>query len=410
LDYSLRIFKKQHGVSAIGKQCLKEIKNFDEVFFIASRNDVNEVIMVSAIDNSMAGWISQFDEVIIDDADLTENDNILRSITHNTDVIGFAHTCERRGWNKEYIGMFYRQIIQQPSCDYLIGINYMVPHRVTVKNTPDMSECRYDYEIGDYKRDSIENAYIGRRSIMDALSAYNGSKTLYVAESKDQAVIMCATFNDAGINATYIRGSTDYFDKNADVICCHRIPRGVFYDINIECVMLHFSTYSRSRYMRAISIGAQAYPGKSCFELIDFGGNYDRFGDYWSFQNEGLWNSQSRFGGVLETEECFNCGIKIPKIMRVCPFCKKDRAFGMTDFEMDLELLKEDDKSLPPDRWVHAMMHMKTDVKYIISEYIKGYTEYAQKERFLHVIGVLKKDYNLHISPNYYSFVKKFLL
>ena len=104
----------------------------------------------------------------------------------------------------------------------------------------------------------------------------------------------------------------------------------------IETIIVNRATSSVTLWLQMIGRGARTSPGKTHFNLLDFGENADRLGHYTAPQGWGLWHKTTGDGGIAPVKHCGldNNGKKIkgerdkPGCKRmilasytICPFC-----------------------------------------------------------------------------------------
>ena len=91
----------------------------------------------------------------------------------------------------------------------------------------------------------------------------------------------------------------------------------------IECVVINRATASLPLWLQMVGRGSRIAPGKSQFEILDFGGNIDRHG-LWHLDRDWkqiFWNPKKAGLNPAPHRECIGCGALLLASTRTCEYC-----------------------------------------------------------------------------------------
>ncbi|XGV99611.1 MAG: DEAD/DEAH box helicase family protein [Leptolyngbya sp. BL-A-14] len=155
--------------------------------------------------------------------------------------------------------------------------------------------------------------------------------TLMVGATVEQARRQCDRFNQRGIAAEVIVGSTPAHEREAII---ERVRRGITKVIcSVGCLTAGFdlpaisailyvrATKSRALFQQTAGRGSRPYPGKTDYFLLDFGGNLKRFGNPMGFQDYDISQPVQDDDVQPLTKTCPGCQLEVTVFAQICPHC-----------------------------------------------------------------------------------------
>lgn len=330
-------------------------------------------------------WIkNQIDLVIVDEAHIQDFNPVFESgILDGKYTIGFTATPRRTGKMRQ-LALDYDKIISNVTVSQLIQSGHLVSDDYYGVAGANLNSIKYDYSRGDYatsdlfQRFNSPKLYAG--VVRNWLEIAPSTHTLVFCVNIEHAIHTCEEFRKNNVDARFIvskmgkpkepqSGDEDgvwarYEEKmrlyhlykerfgqwsgeRSDIITGFKRRKfPVLINVSmlttgfdcpeIETIVVNRATTSLTLWLQMIGRGARISPGKTHFNLLDFGENADRLGHYTSPQGWGLWHEGVSDGGIPPIKECGidKNGIKIKGLSEkkgcvrmilasytICPFC-----------------------------------------------------------------------------------------
>lgn len=329
-------------------------------------------------------WIEFFktiDLLIIDEAHLQDFNWILESgLFDNKHVIGFTATPKRTGKMRQ-LALDYETIIE--GIPTLELINHEPPYLVLDDyyrfGAPDLHDVQLDSKTGDYKTGSLFQKYNSPTTYSGAVKNYQeitpGTKAICFCVNIEHCIRTAIAFNEVGISAKFIVSkksnpklpdSQDLgkiarynehkrvydlyqanihltgerkeifkdFDNNKFLILINAgIATTGFDQPDIETVIVLRATLSTTLWLQMLGRGSRIFPGKTHFNILDFGNNAERLGNYSEDRLWSLWHEKFEGEGLPPIKTCGvdsmgkpvsnikGCNRPILASYRICPFC-----------------------------------------------------------------------------------------
>jgi len=343
-------------------------------------------------------FLQSIDLVIIDESHIQEFNYLFESgLLDNKHVIGFTATPLRIGKMRQ-IGLDYEKIISTIEVNELIKQGYLVNCDVYDSGAPDLSEVTIDAMKGDFQEKSMFKAF-------NSPKLYAGvTKNYFKNTPNTKAIIFCVNiehvirttleFVKHGVDVKYIvsemsrpldkdrlkvyelykstfqkysgkrKAVFEWFEKSKRGILINAGIATKGYDCpSIETVILNRATISASLYLQMLGRGSRIYPRKSHFNVLDFGGNTERHGNYNEIRNWYIWHEQKKGGGLPPLKECGytsdgieingsgdikkGCRRLILALYTKCPFCEfKYPEKKIIEVDLNLAINKKRFKSI----------------------------------------------------------------
>lgn len=350
-------------------------------------------------------WIlDNIDLVIIDEAHLQDFNAIFEDgVLDNKYVVGFTATPRRTG-NMRQLALDYEEIISTVTVPQLIDAGYLVSDDYYGVAGANLNNIKYDYAKGDYSERDMFSRFNSPKLyagvVKNWLEIARNTHTLVFCVNIEHAIHTCEEFRRNGIDARFIvsrmsrpkepkkiddKGAWARYEEKMRLYELYKDKFGQwsgersiiisefkqkqflvlinvgmvttgFDCTRIETIITDRATTSPTLWFQMIGRGGRIFPGKTHFNLLDFGGNADRLGHYTSPQGWGLWHEGVSEGGIPPVKECgidnkarsiksetIGCKRLILASYTICPFCgfkypkKKIK-------EVDLQTLAYDSK------------------------------------------------------------------
>lgn len=244
-------------------------------------------------------WLSSRSMVVIDEAHLSIFDKVFPYISPSSVVIGASATPYRRGKAVPELCTFYDSIAQGVDTPDLIEQGYLTPAR-TYGIDIDLSGVKL--RGGEY---DLSGVYEENRTYEGVVKNWKrhapATKTLLFAANVEASKRVCMEFCNNGIEARHIDGNTPSAERIATlkwfastpgaVLCNCGILTAGFDQPDIETIILYRATASLPLFLQMCGRGSRLAPGKTHFNILDFGNNIRRLGHWerprkWSLQND----------------------------------------------------------------------------------------------------------------------------
>ncbi len=322
LKSAYRTLRKNHNITA--ELLHPKMKKF---------NPDGKVIiaMVQTLRNRKDIDTSKASLVIVDEAHLTDFDSQIQRF-RNAKKLGLSATPKRKGRVKQLCD-FYTKLISGPSVKDLIQRGFLVGCKAFTFNAIDLSKI--DTFKGDYDERQMfvefDKPTIYTGVVNNWIRLAKDTKTIVFCVNIDHAKKMTAEFLAAGIMAKFVvsvgqdesrkdilkQWSSDEFPVlvNASILTTG------FDEPSLETVVLARATQSEVLYDQMIGRGARTYEGKTHFNLLDFGENLQRFGEYDRARSYSLIHSVRLKKGAPVMKECPSCHAYLLGSLKVCSEC-----------------------------------------------------------------------------------------
>lgn len=332
-------------------------------------------------------WKS-FDVVVIDECHLQEFNPYFEQYAFKgkTIILGFSATPIRTGKQRQ-LALDYQVIIEGLQVPELIKRGKLVSDHYYSTSAPELGHAKYNSK-GDYAESWMFDKF-NKTEIYDGVvenwkNICPNTATLVFCVNIQHVIETCRKFNESGIPAKFVVSDVAKpqvignmsdaqkvrFDKkNAeyenfiDAYCkwsgsresiINQWKRNEFFVLvnagilttgfnrkDIETIVLNRATTSVSLYLQMIGRGSRIYPGKSHFNILDFGGNGERLGYYNQERKWSLVHEQKKSEGTTPVKECgkdnnnkeenkdkipdlngrFGCGAYVFVSAEICPYC-----------------------------------------------------------------------------------------
>ena len=329
-----------------------------------------------------SNWILKDIDLIIIDECHRQDFNYIFSVPGISDkkVIGVTATPQRSGKMRQ-LGLDYESIITTVSVQQLINRGYLVSDDYFGLTGADLNKIKIDKMKGDFSESDMFSRFNSPKLYAGVVDNWEqharNSKTLIFCVNIEHVIHTTEEFQKRGYDARFVvskmsnpkapkEGATDgawvrYEEKmrlynlylesfgiwsgeRRDII--RKFERNEFpilinagilttgYDCpSIETIIVNRATLSVTLWFQMIGRGSRTFPGKTHFNLLDFGDNANRLGHYTSQQLWHLWHDDSSSGeGVAPTKFCGEkhkpdknnnqgCSRLIHASFNICPFC-----------------------------------------------------------------------------------------
>jgi superfamily II DNA or RNA helicase len=326
-------------------------------------------------------FLEGIDLLIIDECHKQEFNWIFEEIPtfKNKYILGFTATPKRGGKSRQ-MGLDYDAIIPTVSVKELIKQGYLVNDDYYGMTSPSMEGVEIDRMKGDYKENQMFQRFNSPQLYSGVVKNYldicPNTKTLVFCVNIEHSIQTCLEFQKSGIDARFIvsdmslpklkESPTDgelsaynerkkIYDKYKDYVGIYSgkreeifkgfednefpilINAGIAttgYDCpDIETIIINRATASVTLLLQMIGRGSRISPGKTHFNILDFGSNCSRLGYYTEDRLWGLWHDEYGGEGLPPVKQCGHdsdgkqitdkkgCKRLILAAYKICPFC-----------------------------------------------------------------------------------------
>lgn len=384
--------------------------------------------------------MQRIDFVIVDEVHRGDHDGLYQYFRKDVWMVGMSATILRSG-NMKQLGDQYSDIVKVVKTQELTDLGFLTPSKNYAFQAPKLDDIDFDRSRGDYNQQQLQKRFMSAEKYAGVISNYQricpGTKALCFTCGIEHCIELCRSFNEAGVSAKYLvserRPDTDKemsgvraklladFESGAFDVLVNISMTDTGVDIpSIETIILDYSTLSYARYIQPAGRGARLSEGKTHFNLLDFGGNIERFGLFESEPVCSLWHSVS-LGGVAPQKECpadkidqngkYGCLRLVPISTVDCPYCQYHWTTNSEEYIVELqEVIKtqiEDNQTIAQFCAEKKLAGWKNT--WILRDIcIKN--KDRQKEAFMEAIGILNTDKGEKISPQFWHFFKREVL
>ena len=258
----------------------------------------------------------------------------IHSAYPNAVHVGLTATPERldgtglSGW--------FEELVTGPSVANLIKEGWLSPYRLFAPGGPDLSAVHS--VAGDYNKKELALAMAKSSVTGDALSHYQkyamGRRAIVFMWSVESSIEMAQKFNEAGIPAEHIDGTTDdaardaaiqgFRDGKIKILCNVEIISEGFDLPAIEAAFLLRPTRSLALYLQQVGRALRPSPGKDEALIFDHAGNCRLHGlpdDEREWTLEGRVKSKKKADGC-PVKQCPKCYAMLPAAAAACKWCE----------------------------------------------------------------------------------------
>lgn len=335
-------------------------------------------------------FFDAFDVVIYDECHKQEfNPYFENKCFQSAYILGFSATPMRSGKQRQ-LAEDYEVMIEGLQVPELIKLGKLVPDRYFGNQHADMKGVRLN-SFGDYQESGMFERFNRRELYAGVVENWQNltpnTSTLVFCVNIQHTIETCKAFNDAGIPAKFLTSDValpvmgegeaakvkydakigeymnyreafrqysgernqivkDWKSNKFKVLCNAGILTTGFNRKDIETIIVNRATTSIPLWLQMVGRGSRIYPGKTHFNILDFGDNAANLGYYNQQRSWALYHEQSKSsGGAPPVKECGKmgekrkidkhgnpgCGCYVFASSRICAFC------GYV-FEQDKEL------------------------------------------------------------------------
>lgn len=327
--------------------------------------------------------------IIVDEAHRNTMTPLIKEINPKW-LIGFTATPHYR-WAK-HLPELYKGIIVGPQIGFLIENKYLAHYTHTIRTAANLTELKI--KNGEFTEES-QNKVFGSRQMYDGifedLPNFKFNKcVVYVASIK-----LCEELYEEFIKHGY--KATAYHSKRTDAdlekftegdcnVCVSVSSLTLGWDFPpIDLIILWRSTTSMVLYLQMGGRGGRIIPGvKEHFNVLDYGGNFERFGA-WSMDRdwEVLWKAPPKkrvintYAGVAGSKECPVCHMLLPVASRSCDNC------GYIYPESEMKLIEGE------------LLEVQNTIKSLDGRFV---ADFSVKELYIYAMELNRKQHAIRIA------------
>lgn len=234
-------------------------------------------------------------------------------------------------WAK-HLQKIYKYLIHGPQINELISLGKLAHYKHVIRTGANLTELKT--KNGEFTEES-QNAVFGLYDGMyEDLPKQNFKKcVVYVASiklcEKVYSDLLSLGYKVTRYHSQIGEESLRLFTHGNCNICVSVSSLTLGWDFPpIDLIILWRSTTSLVLYLQICGRGGRPLPNKSHFTVLDYGGNYERFGAWNMDRNwEALWKAPpkkrttSTYLGVSGSKECPVCHALLPVASRSCDNC-----------------------------------------------------------------------------------------
>lgn len=395
------------------------------------QNQLVSVAMTATLKNRLKReewkrWFDSLELIIIDEAHQQDFDWVFEFVG-STYVLGFTATPKRINGQRQ-LSDLYECIVSGPDVQELINMGYLVPDKYfgAPVNLKGVSKDSF----GEYKNDELFDRYNKTELYAGVVQNWQrltpGTLTIIFCVNIQHCINTARAFNNAGIKAKFVTSDVgrpelpttpddafmalyekkmrDYqnwsqavreMSGNRKEVVGEWKRREFLILINagifttgfnhkpIETVVINRATTSENLWLQMIGRGSRPSPGKSYFNLLDFGENATRLGHYRQQREFSLSHFVGgKKDGVTSVKECPQCGALVLTSSKFCKYCAWE--FQKSQKEKQIELIQQTFEELSAAK---AIAEMRTAADIEIAAELKGYKKAWVWRQIYHKLG-----------------------
>lgn len=222
--------------------------------------------------------------IFFDEAHLSVSASFMSLVEHYSDAIIIGLTATPTRLDGRGLGEIYHEMVQVVPMRELIDAGFLVKPRVFAPFTPDMKSIAI--KRGDYDNVAVAET-MDKSAVTGDIVKYwqshaQGRKTIAFASSVEHSKHIVEAFNNAGIAAKHLDGTTPSAERDAVLSEWARGEFDVLSNMGlfvegldvpaVSCVILARPTKSLSVYMQAVGRGMRPAEGKNDLIILDHSG------------------------------------------------------------------------------------------------------------------------------------------
>lgn len=387
-----------------------------------------------------AQFMKTIDLVIVDEVHRGEHDELYQYFKENVWMIGLSASILRSG-NMNQLGKYYQSVSVNVTTKELLSLKFLTPARHFSFQAPKVDGVEISHSTGDFVQKQLQEKFRSPDRYAGVIANYQkicpSTQCILFTTGSEHTVELCRAFNDAGISAKYLLSEkmpdtdNEYSDERKSLLRQFKNKEfRVLLNISIldtgfdapgvECVALDFSTKSYAKYTQCIGRGSRLSRGKTCFYILDFGGNQERFGCFDSEPVVSLWHNPGG-SGVAPTKECptnkpdingkLGCGRLLFISATDCGYCGYHFSSNKEIYEVELQEIIENQKedAMTIKEWVAHKILEGWSIQRIFCAVMTKNSD-TMRAAFEQVRQVVRTADGAMVSPDYYHYIKKFYL
>ena len=421
-DKSVLILVHRKELLEQASKTIREIMSIEPVLITSSSKEfAHSSVYIGMIDSTLSrlDLLYNIGLVIIDECHDAHFNKAHRVFT-DCIIIGYSATPISSS-KYDPLNGYYECLITGPQIKFLIEEGFLAQNLTRVpKDHIDSSKFEIDNRKGDYNENKMAMEYSKPKNVNNVVKTYRkfckGKKTIIfnvnIAHSKE----VCEVFQDYGYNCIHVDAKSKdrdeiikWFKETEDAILCNvGIATVGFDEPSILNVIINFSTLSLVKYLQCCGRGGRIIDEyfidkfqhlynyiltiKKYFNIIDLGGNYERFGE-WSDDRDWqyIFNHPDKPSeGIAPCKTCPKCESIVHASLSVCNIpdqfgnpCGNEFKRKKTMEEQDLEEM--------------ILVTKGIDIENLIGKNSKKYDYYVFFEM---AIDVIDKMYEIHLEPS----------
>jgi superfamily II DNA or RNA helicase len=278
--------------------------------------------------------------IINDEAHIGTATKLLQQLS-NSMLIGFTATPDYSAAN--HLPLLYNDCVVGAQVSDLLQLNFLTPYRHYARVAANMDKLKI--KKGEFTEESQEEAFESAgvyEGLLEDLKNFKYKKPLIFCASISHCKDMCTQLEYAGYKVAEVHSQCDESDANfasfvyGDINICVNvgmITKGVDF-AKIDLIALVRATTSLPLYLQMIGRASRICEDKPHFTVLDYGGNYQRFGlwdmdrDWHNMWKAGKIKKQKDTNGIAPIKMCPKCMAVIPASAIVCQYCGELLAEG----------------------------------------------------------------------------------
>ena len=339
-----------HNIIASRKD-IKGIISAQRRLFNKQFYNVNSRVSVISVDTLLSrkeryrDWCKSITQVITDEAAHVLKENKwgqAHALFVNARGLGVTATPERldrKGLGSHADGI-YDVMVEGPSTRWMIDNGYLSKYKIAIPDSDYQQYLQSKSTTSDYSKKAMMQASKQSHIVGDVVENYkkfaNGKQAILFATDIETAKKMEKQFNDAGVKAKELNGTTNDGERLNSIIDFEKKKIKVLINVdlfdegldvpNIECVIMARPTKSLGKYLQMIGRGLRIADGKPYMILIDHVGNVMEHGlpcanRQWTLDRIRKSNKKLNFLRICSN---FMCNSPYDRALTECPWCGEE--------------------------------------------------------------------------------------
>ena len=256
---------------------------------------------------------------------------------HGATILGLSATPWRL--NGQGLRPWFDEMIVGPSTSDLIEKGWLSKYRLFTPGRLNMDGVHI--VAGDYDKAELNERMKSSTVVGDCLTHYQkyvpGKRSLIFTWSIESSIDIARRFNEAGVPAAHIDGTTDPAVRDRAIKMFERGEILALTNVNIaieglnipavESLHLLRPTASLVLFLQAIGRALRPHPGKEVAYIWDHANNVTRFGlpcepRDWTLDGEPKEHKKAKRDARASIRICPNCSATFPLTVRICENCQ----------------------------------------------------------------------------------------